>query len=163
MKKFLFYDTDNTGEVEYDISGHSYISLMKTCFQYCVSVSFRVHPHVGFPEYLNNFRLPISQYVSAHYSKIGEMGIHTESGLLLFQIGHFKLTDEVKMYILCASKSLFGWIDDNPEDIAFFRADGSVFLYSSTHNGICELTPCDNENIDGIIFNQLWYESKESP
>ena len=162
MRKFLFYDTDSSGEAEFDISDDSYISLMNACFQYCVSVSFRVHPYVDFPEFLNTYRIPTSEHAAAHYRKIGEMGVHTESGILLYHTGQFKLTDEVKMYILCASKSLFGWTDDNPEDIAFYRADGTIFLHSSTHNGICVLTPRDNEKIDGIISNQLWTKSTES-
>lgn len=156
MRQYIFRDTDITGTMDLDILGDDYTILMEACFRYCASVSFRVHPYIGFPARLLSHRLPISDNVDALYCKIGKMGIHNGFGILPYLVGHFRLTDEVKDYILHESNTLFGWIDDNPEDIAFYRSDGSVFLHSCTHNGMCTLTPRDDEAISEIVSNQLW-------
>ena len=54
--KYRFYDTDSTGNAEYDISGNDYFRLIDVCCKYCSVVSFKIgNKSSECLEYLNPF------------------------------------------------------------------------------------------------------------
>lgn len=167
MARYFFRDTDEVGDAEFDISGQEYLLLMERCFKYCKSVSFRAHPESKKEVALLDHQLPITDYVLELYQSMGERGVQTSSGLIPFEIKHYELAPAVKAYILTQSNNLWGWICDcdhqNPEDIAFFRADGSIFLYTSIHDGECFLISYDNEHISDILSIGNWIQVDDEP
>ena len=56
--------------------------------------------------------------------------------------------------------SIFKWMYGKvkkPEDIAFYREDGSVFLSSVIHEGEDSLFPREGEDISAILDLDNWY------
>lgn len=152
MKIYKFFDSDNTGFIEYDIAGKEYVDLIKTCFRYCKTVSFRVcSERVILPKEIEPYRIAITHNmldVYSHYYNCISLEMEKE-------VRHYILSPVVQEMVLNTTDSIFKWIDGwghkNPEDPAFYRGDGSVFFSSVIHEGECMLTPISTENINHII------------
>lgn len=154
---FRFRDTDITGEEDRDITGQDYVDLIETCMRYCRIISMRVPPLVK-PKCacLEKYRLekPLDiAYVYDHY-------YDKESRQAKEEIRYYWLTPEVKDFLLNTADSVFKWICawgyTNPEDLAFYRTDGSVFFYSTIHEGECVLAPNSDEDVVHIISDSFW-------
>lgn len=160
MNKYFFFDNDLDGTCNNDIKDNNYILLMLRCFKYCSTVSFRIHPDVSICSELNRFIVPTTTPVFKLYQSMGESCVRTATGLVPFTIVQYELSEPVREFILSASNSIWGWIKnfnyDNPEDISFFRPDGTVFLQTCTHDGECALTPLEHEDVDDIILGNAW-------
>ncbi|MBE6949668.1 MAG: hypothetical protein E7456_07490 [Ruminococcaceae bacterium] len=156
MKKYVFYDTDLTGQAQYDISGNEYLELIKTCCKYSTTFSLKITntSHSIFKE-LARYKIPVTQSVLNAYQHYSDKS----------DIHHYRLYNEIQETLLNTCGSIFQWINGwgytNPDDPAFYRDDGSVFFESTIHEGICILYPLENEDISTIIENKLWIEYQE--
>ncbi|MBR6801021.1 MAG: hypothetical protein IKM61_04650 [Eubacteriaceae bacterium] len=155
--KYVFTDTDESGFEEYDIEKDEYLSLLKICFRYSSTVSFRIwNEEVTALQSLAKFRIPPTEKCVEAYSHYYKSLDH----MALKEIRHYILSDEVKNYVLSVTDSIFGWINGwgyhNPEDICFYRHDGSIFFSSVIHDGICCLDVGEDEDADEILKNKLW-------
>lgn len=150
---FKFYDTDVLCEADYDIDGGDYRTLLEVCFRYCTTVSMRVTDEsVVVPAKLEQFRISAMQSaIKVYHHYYPEKG----NKQAFDEIHQYHLTPEVKDYILKVTDSIFKWICNweykNPEDIAFFRKDGSPFFVSIVHDGVCTLEPRENEDVSNIV------------
>ena len=159
MKRYIFCDWDEVKKIEYDILGQDYLDLLSLCFQHCSSFTARyavsVYYRVDIPQYLQKFRIPLTVKNTAVYKWYGYSSESCEN-----EVAHFSLSAEVMDFLVKRTDDFFRWIANsecqNLEDLAFFRKDGSVFLHSSTHNGVCILEPLDTEDVSRVISKPGW-------
>lgn len=163
---YRFYDTDSQMQNEYDIQGEQYQKLLDVCFLYCQSVSFVVrtdHHHTDlFPNYMEKYKAPIPKDANMAYRHYGFAGKYSVTEK--YEIRCYYLSEPVKEYLRHKVDSMFEWICGwgflNPEDPAFFREDGSIFFYSTIHEGVCTLIPGKTEYVSNIIINEGWLLSE---
>ena len=151
--KYVFYDTDITGWDEQNICGDEYRQLIQICCQYCEMMSL----------YLTRNTLPLVNKIKEY-----EIGIPNSVDFVYGHYGHtfdsrvrfYRICPELCQILLDSTNSVFDWIDargySNPSDPAFYRADGSVFFSSTTHDGECYLTPRADEEVSAILENSFW-------
>lgn len=163
MDKFLHnqychYDSDETGFVEYNISGKDYFELLETCIKYSNTVSFRVwYNKFNIPEDIIIYRLPLSQTVYRMYQQY-----YNESyseALASSEIYVFPLVQCVCSWLVALTDNIFGWRNFDScmaEDPMFFRKDGSVFFKSEIHEGEIYLLPRPDENVTSIVNKNHW-------
>ena len=148
--KYRFYDTDSTGNAEYDISGNDYFKLIDVCCKYCSVVSFKIgNKSSECLEYLNPFLVK------------KDIKVNTGNKNQRDEIRFYSVCDEMCKFLKEVSSSIFSWLYYiiNLEDLTFYREDGSVFFESSTHDGICDLIPKEDEDISEIISKGDWVEN----
>jgi len=163
MKKYIFTDTDyeGRGEEEYDITGEDYKELIRTCAKYCDSFAFVLKNVEALPKELDSFKLPITTdiieqygYDNAFVPQVQKLFVQNEP------IYHYKVCTEMIEWFLWINDSLYDWyyVPEKicPEDLTFYRKDGSVFFSSVTHEGYCELTVRDDEDVSHIISKDHW-------
>ena len=161
MSRYVFYDADVTGKEEYDICGQDYATLIKTCCKYCSTLSFRItHADTSFVAELEKFAVHRNNELHNAYEHYYGDNLNENA---LTEIRYYEVNKEMEEFILSVSNSVFDWIYGwgytNPEDLAFYREDGSLFFYATVHEGMCVLTPNADESIDEIVSNGLWRKS----
>ena len=167
MKKYRIYDYNSETDIEQDLTEKDYINFLETCFRHCASCAFIVHdykylkPAFVIPE-LEKYRIPVADYVINAYSHYGfesELRINHHGH---HEIRHYKLCTESCALIRCVTNTLFSWLCDsdfqNPEDLMFFRDDGTVFFDSVMHEGYATVYVKDNEDISDLLLNPYWKE-----
>ena len=147
---YNFYDTDDMGFEEYDITGKEYESLIRACCKYCVVLSFRItKPNVKALIELEKFRIKKPDNITFEF-------VHYGKGA---NVHYFRICDEVCNILLNTTNNIFSWITgwgyENPDDPTFYREDGSVFFTSTIHDGECTLFIRD-EDVSEILANKLW-------
>lgn len=142
MKIFRFYDTDCYGEAEYDIVGNDYTALLSVCYQYAATVAFRTQVH---HLSIQSTPLPI------------DMKIIKAFGQNVDDVLHFALDATLCQQIRALTDSVFLPHCRDIKDLTFFRTDGSIFLASSSHNGVCTLYVRETEDISEILKSGLWH------
>ena len=168
MKKYRFYDSDDSGKEEYDITGLDYLKLLALCFKYCTSMAFRTCDY-GYiksivPNGFEDFRIPVTDNVLAVYDHYQHRSAIMTNISGRFEIHHYNLNNKLKTVLSKYPNSVFSWLCTNefanPEDPSFFRADGSVFFSSVTHEGECTIFLRSNESISELLTNSHWIEIK---
>ena len=163
MTVYKFFDTDSTGQKEYDIAGSHYRILLKTCFAYCntfsVMINYTVRACVSVFDGIEEYRLPITKNITRAYRHYGDFSENKHKNGA-YEIRHYKLCPETQKILIDITDSIFKWIYgwgySNPEDPAFYRADGSVFFCSTIHEGECTLLVNEGENIADIVSCGPW-------
>jgi len=162
MREYKFYDTDpmGLGWEEYDIVGKDYVDLIKTCCQYSKTLSFRiVNAEIRYTKDLEVYRIPKNKninFMSPAYWINGKLD----------EIRYYQICPELCELLSQSVKSIYQWryispeSYTNPEDPTFYREDGSVFFTSVIHDGVCILTPREDENVDHIVKKEHWIKTK---
>lgn len=165
LKTYYFYDTDILGNEEYNLEGEQYQTFLDICFAYCATMSFRVCNYltdpVELPPELEKYRIPVTENViDVYYQHYGHRKSCYTDTAGTYEIRHYALCARSKEIIRNIAPDLFSWVCGmgyhNPDDPAFYRADGSVFFWSVIHEGKCALQVNDNEDVRAIISNPLW-------
>lgn len=152
MKQYISYRNEN------GIIGENFVLLLKKCFEYstCFSLIFRENEDVAtYPE--------IIQENISKYSKYDNFVI--KSGRVEMAYGgtikYYKCCAETLALIRSISDNLFDftyWFDIlNPEDIYFYREDGTVLLATEIHEGRCFLFPREREDFSDVFEKIKWY------
>lgn len=134
VTKYKFYDTDPTGKATYDISGKDYARLLDLCLKYCDSVSMCIHESVKIDlSSIEPFCIAITPEVKAQYGHYGFLPQTDGNVMPPYRLSHYLLTPEVKSFLLAQTNAIFNWTyawgHNNPDDLAFFRPDGTVFFF----------------------------------
>lgn len=157
---YTFYDTNIFGDCddELDITGEDYKELLKVCFEYCESFSFMLWgPDLrkieeSIPEELEEYRIEAEDNALNLYVRY--------SGYK--DVRCYCACPETHGLILGMNDSIFSWINGwghkKPEDIAFFREDGSIFMHCVNHDGECSLYPRSGEDIRSVLLKGRWYQ-----
>lgn len=163
MDSYVFYDEyDNE---EFDIAGEDYVNLLKTCFKYCSSFSFVIRGHnrevikENLSHEFENFRIPVDENVIKAYLHYYSL---SRPSRVDDEVFCYKTCPETFKHIMDVTDSIFKWIDAwgyiNPEDLAFFREDGSIFFNSTVHEGECYLYPRPEEDVRDILSIEKWFK-----
>ena len=150
---YYYLDHDDEPYRELGISGEDYAHLIGTCFRYSTHFSF----NIGFLR-----RKSIEPGLPAPYKTIDKCLLPA----LCDDIAILPCSEKTKEYLLHTVGDIYEWIDRNghPEDLIFYRQDGSIFFWSMIHEGVCCLTERPDENISGIVQNPDWHvQSPDEP
>lgn len=158
---YKFFDTDITGQAEYDIAGVQYQNLLQSCFRYCATVAVIVS--LTCTEGIRSwepYRIPVTPSVRGVYAHYGLPMDGTTARTDFYEIRHYALTPQMKRELLNHATSLFQWTCawgyHNPDDLSFYRPDGSVFFSSLVHEGECTLYLRENEDLSDVISQGNW-------
>lgn len=150
---YCFFDTDASGNAEYDITGEEYKTLLEHCCRYS-SVFSLYQDNIEAIRALEPYRIVVDDKVfhrEVHYGHYG----NTEGKVI-----YYRVCEEIYDILTKHCNSLFQWINGwgyhNPTDPIFYREDGSVFLFTRIHEGVAALIPRKNEDVSNIIKNPLW-------
>ena len=151
MFEYHFFDTDEFGTAEFDISGAEYATLLNKCFECCSVLSFFVRSaDISLPAELQAYRIPVTPTIARRYERYRDSG----------EVRAYHLSPQNKRTIFAITDSMFSWIDGwdyhHPEDPIFYRDDGSIFLTSVIHDGHVILSPRSDEDVSFIIKNPNW-------
>lgn len=143
---FYFLDHNDDECRELCISGQDYALLIDTCFKYSAYLSL----NIGFLR-----RKSVEVKIPKPYTIIENQSMPT----LCDDIAILPCTETSKEYLLHTVNNLFEWIDwyENPEDITFYRADGSIFFWSLIHEGVCCLIDRPDEDVSGVVDTPDWH------
>ena len=160
MALYKFYDTDEAGSQVYDIRGARYQQLLEACFRHCTSVSLCVHADANVDLLsIEPYCLPVTPQVKAQYGHYGSAPAESSA----YRIVHYVLAPEVKRFLKTRAEGIFQWTyaweNENPDDPAFFRPDGTVFFSSVIRDGVCTLYPREGEDISLILSDPRWQEA----
>lgn len=150
--RYQFRDTDPSGHAEYNIDGEEYITLLKTCIQYCRYLSFRIMNERTFlPPGLVEHMTETTPKISRLYTRSCR-----SAGRIVTVVVYPELIEDMVQIAKGVFDWITGWGFQNPEDFAFIREDGSLFFHSRIHEGLCWLEPRDGENVESIIADHHW-------
>ena len=144
---FYFLDHDDSNSADLSISGKDYVSLIDTCFRYSVYFSL----NIGFLR-----RKSISIDLPKPYRIVENCKLPSINA----DIAILPCSETTREYMLHRVEDLFEWIDwyNNPEDLIFYRQDGSIFFWSLIHEGVCCLVNRPQEDVTHIVSSSTWYE-----
>lgn len=131
------------------ISGERYIELINICFLYSsfFSLSFDC--------------VKTEREVFGDMNSICKIEYH-DSPPTTYR-SFYKCTDHTKEILINYVNSLFEWTINpfryNPEDLIFYRNDGSVFFWSMTHEGICAIYNRPYEDVSKLVLDEGWTNS----
>lgn len=149
----FFEDYDDETKMDLTISGDDYIRLVDVCFQYSTSFSLCFPSSESAYEFAP--KTEMLNYMPSEYSDPNRK-----------YKCYFPCSNQMKEILLSHVNGLFDWIRqdgrDNPEDLTFYREDGSVFFWSETHEGICVLCDHEPENVSLVVSKKGWNVRKES-
>lgn len=161
LRTYRFYDSDITGHEEYDISGEQYQRFLQACFRYCTTVSVLIVPgYDGIIDSWDAYRIPVPSEVQNAYCHYGVPSSEKPDWINGFEIRHYRLTAQMQRLIQAQANSLFSWTFyygyHNPDDLTFYRSDGSVFFSSIVHEGESTLFLRENEDLTEILSAGNW-------
>ncbi|MFR1435525.1 MAG: hypothetical protein ACLSS9_09870 [Acutalibacteraceae bacterium] len=137
-------------EAEIDINGKAYNDLIDACFEYSKFFSFTV-----FEKDLDDFRPYLYKIVTEPYCYRPNKHYKT----------YFYLCCDAAMAKLKSPQySLFYWTGAwlTPENLSFYRSDGSILLASIAHDQNCYVFIRD-ENIDDFMALAKWQRKDMTP
>ena len=143
--KYTFFSRDyfaNSGD--YDFSKLHYLAIIDFCFthSWCFSLVFW-DDHYGTDRTLNSWNIPNPGFLFQN---------ETNPSRRLF----FSCCKESRDFILRETSSIFDFVWPKPEDITFYRRDGSVLFDSIAHEGECSIFPRLHEDISEILAHGHW-------
>lgn len=167
--KYSFYDTDKYGDEEYNIEGDDYFNLIKTCFKYSESVTFKVFKSNNnvdiIPSWMEQYRLEENLITSKSNKPDRNLKKKYKSLAPIAETHHFILSDPVCEWMLSITDNIWGWSNfsnpPTPEDPQFFRADSSLFFSSISHDGECTFYPRAYEDISAIVSKKHWHKLED--
>ena len=161
MRIYKFYDTDLTGQEDYDIAGDQYKNLLKLCFKHSSTVSVIISPnYVDNIQSWEKYQIPVTPNVQNVYYHYGQPSSENPNKIGHYEIRHYRLDGGLQDLLISHTDSIFKWTYawgyNNPDDLAFFRPDGSVFFSSIVHEGECTLSINEGEEVRGFISDDYW-------
>ena len=163
LNKYIFYDSDSSGDADYDIKGIEYRKLLSTCLKYCTSISFcfrKTNFPIHWDERMENYRINVTIDVLKAYAHYGFACDDTSFAGRYYDVRYYRLCQETLQLLLQMSDSLFSWVSDSinrkPDDPVFYRSDGSIFFFSCVHEGYCYLIPKPFEDVSDILSVGNW-------
>lgn len=134
--KYVFSDWDDKERKEYAIRGEDYQQLIAVCGGQAASFSLIFTERQlqrQDPVYQELFRLCLKK--EPYYN---------DTERCFFPCTAFTL-DFLRREVTDLFDWLYTWGSDNPEDLAFYRADGTPIMQSSSLEGFCWLNPTEDE------------------
>lgn len=144
---YSFWDhTSIPKYVEYDIAGEDYKKLIHCCAKYAAffSLSFTRNPAYKCkePPFAPVWSKP---YGDSHY---------------LSHRNFYPCNEATISYLETHVNGIFEWVQcwgfENPEDLTFYREDGTVLFWLWAHEGQAALFPRESEDVSQIVSMPGW-------
>lgn len=153
---YAFFQGYYTGS---DICDEDYRALIDYCFTHAAALSFCYHSK----ELAENEMGRFHPFISRSILPEGYDGTH---GIIWLQHQcFFYCTEELRAYLHQKATSLFDWFycgrDPVPEDLCFYRKDGTMLFSSCTHEGECYFVLRKNEPIPEFVDHYGWARLEE--
>ena len=144
------------------LSGEDYRLFLQTCAQFCAYFSFSIHTaHSDAPQTDDRWRAFLAPYQVSGPSQSETADWAAPADLRLW----FSCTPDAVQALPEFKGSIFGLMDicgvNNPFDIAFERADGTVFADCHADDGLCWIMPGEGEDISPLLQNRHWTQATE--
>lgn len=154
MSEILYFNLwDYSGA---HISGDAYRQLIEYCFAHCAALSLSFHGKNDLKEYMAEL-LPFTSL------SLSPNILSKKDGIVWLQHKNFySLSDDLRDFLLRESQSLFDWkfsgtkAIPEPEDLCFYREDGSGMFWSCTHEGECAFFLREGEERPAFASNKGW-------
>ena len=144
-----------------DVCDEDYRTLIDYCFAHCAVLSF-CYPSQEFAEIeMGRFQPFISRSILPE-------GYDGSRGVISLQHQcFFRCTEDLRTYLLQKAESLFDWFccgdaEPVPEDLCFYRKDGTCMFWSCTHEGECAFILRENEPVPEFVSHYGWEKLDES-
>ncbi len=158
---YYFFDTDSTGNEEYDIKGEEFSLLLNTCLKYSTVLSLYYEGHVTPIKELEPYRISVNQELFKKHKRYGHYRLPEDA------IIYYRVCEDVIEIMKKRCSNIFGWLYGwgyvNPMDPIFYRSDGSVFFTSLVHEGVIALNPKEDEDVSELTSNPLWIAEDTMP
>ena len=161
MARYEFYNANIAGTGLYDFRGTRYRRLLQACFHYSASVAMCLPVDANIDMLpIASFRRKVTPQIRTQYAHIGNFTEEDTDQTNTYQLVRYLLVPEVKRFIMNRTDGIFkwNWENENPEDLTFFRPDGTVFFTVHTREGICALNPEEDEDVSQILRDPRWRE-----
>lgn len=163
-----YFDGKTWGK-EIDITDIEYQMLIEKCFEYssCFSLVFRPSDN-KIPYLLKNLHYE-NQIEFPEYDKyiINSVVSNKWPGTLftglIGVIRYYKCCKETLKMLYKFSDSIFNFNFDkffNPEDLCFYRLDGTVLFATQIEDGECYLFPREDEDFEDVLKSIPWFKSE---
>lgn len=154
------YFYENTSS--HALSGKDYRLFLQTCAQFCAYFSFSIHAaHSDAPQTDDRWQAFLAPYQVSGPSQSETADWAAPADLRLW----FSCTPDAVQALQEFEGSIFGLMDicggNNPFDIAFERADGTVFADCHADDGLCWIMPEEGEDISPLLQNRHWTQATE--
>ena len=154
--KFYKFYRENIADaksiVKCDISGEEFKQLIRICCKFSTVLSLNYYGKDA----------PMREKLKRFESLVGPPAIsfveyHNHGGKCIY----YDVCEELCDIIIDSANSIFDdWIPNwqyyGPDNLTFYREDGTVFMNTVTHDNIVILRPRENEDISKIILNKYW-------
>lgn len=156
---YIYYDW-NEDTTDPDISSERYGALLENCFRLAETFSLdwgepdcTLHPPL--PEPVRARRLSPRHFLCRRGPNPGDPPIEEE---IVLTRRYYACTPEAMAVLRSFSDSFFGWsmLAHRPDNLMFHRADGSMLLWSLTHEGECVLRERPGEDVRSILAIPGW-------
>lgn len=147
--RYLFYATDYfTNLGEFDFSQEHYHALLRRCFQYCWCFSLEFNDEdTQFARELKDWQIE-----NPGFSYQGEGQPENRR--------YYRACPASATFLMHIANSFFDFDyyrnNKYPDDIIFYRKDGTVFLDVIAHEGECNLYPLPGEEVDDVLAFGHW-------
>lgn len=161
MARYQFYKANIADTGLLDIRGTHYRRLLQACFRYSASVAVCMPVDANIDtQRIATFRRKVTPQIRMQYAHIGNFTEEDTDQTNTYQLVRYLLVPAVKSFIMNRTESIFAWSKEkgNPEDLTFFRPDGTVFFSVRTHDGVCTLNPEEDEDVSRILSDTRWRE-----
>ena len=156
MRVYKFYDWDSMTDEDVEQSYEEYCDMIQTCCACCETVSFLINnSYSTLVRRLEKYRIAPPENIDLFPAK--RYGTECD-------IRYYRICDEIKEILLQSATSMYQWLVGwgfcNPEDPAFYRKDGSVFLETIIHEGeITILHKEEDGDISHIVSCPHWMKA----
>lgn len=151
-------------EKSYDISGSDYAKLIRYCATHASYFSLRkMHETTPVCALLNQYTIcppPSCLETEPLYVYVYPNDNGAPPPFQPYDI-FYRVCFESVSILIDKISSVFSYLWDEqhfnpPENLTFYRLDGSVLFSSVTHDGICWLTPKEYEEKPNSILSEHW-------
>lgn len=154
---YAFFDVDLITELEfYEIKGADYEELVKVCFRYSESLSMWFSSFLDWGEQLKPYEINVDPNCFEYappYDRISppknDVGFH---------IHFYRICPELYHILMDHMHGIWdGYNYEKPSDMHFYRADGTCFFRTDSHNGECFFYLREGEDVSSVVSKENWH------
>lgn len=147
----MFFYSDEGDE---EMCREKYINILKLCLKHCKYFSLEFLGET--PRYPD-----LEKFILAY--EVSPAGKHVNTVFADKVLVLYEYNDEAYKILSSEKHSMFTWVScwaySNPENLTFYRADGSLFLETITHEGHCAIFERPGEDVSSIVDEEWLDES----
>lgn len=150
-KFYKFYRDKDNSLIKCDIAGEAYKHLIEVSAKYSSILSLCYYGN-GAP-----LKKKLKKFETMMPTNISFVEYHNHGGKLVY----YTVCPELCEVLIASANGMFdewvqNWQSEGPDNLTFYRDDGSVFLNTVTHDNVITLRPRDDEDIEDIISRGRW-------